>query len=141
MRIGINGFGRMGRLVLRARWDEAGTELDPLGTGLDPLGTGLDPLGTGLDRPGTEIVAVNEPHASAETMALLLAFDSIHGRWDRECSGATDTLTVDGRTLAFSQHESPADIPWHTHDVDLVLECSGRFTRRKALAPHFANGA
>jgi glyceraldehyde 3-phosphate dehydrogenase len=114
MRVGINGFGRMGRLALRAAWP----------------------------RDDLEVVAVNEPNATAETMALLLEFDSVQGRWGRSCVAVgADAIEVDGGTVAYSQHRAPGDIPWKEHGVDLVIECSGRFKKSAALAPHFERGA
>jgi glyceraldehyde 3-phosphate dehydrogenase len=113
VRVGINGFGRMGRLALRAAWD----------------------------RDDLEIVALNEPSASAETMALLLEFDSVQGRWGRACSAATDALLVDDAHVAWSSHASPAEIPWGELGVELVLECSGRFRKSAALSPHLERGA
>jgi glyceraldehyde 3-phosphate dehydrogenase len=113
MRVGINGFGRMGRLAMRAAWG----------------------------REDLHIVAVNEPNATAETMALLLEFDSVQGRWDRACSGATDALVVDGERVAWTSHRSPAEIPWRELGVELVLECSGRFRKSATLTPHLERGA
>lgn len=113
MRVGINGFGRMGRLTLRAAW-------------------GRSPL---------EFVAINEPNATADVMATLLEFDSIHGRWDRACEGAGDTLRIDGEGLAYMRKTNPADIPWTDLGVDLVLECSGELKTPAALEPHFEQGA
>jgi glyceraldehyde 3-phosphate dehydrogenase len=109
MRIGINGFGRMGRLVLRAGWS----------------------------MPELEFAAVVEPAAPAETMALLLEFDSVQGRWDRPCGGVGDTLRVGDKALAF-RREGP---DWRALGVDLVLECSGKFKTAAALQPHFDAGA
>ena len=79
-RVAINGFGRMGRLALRAAW-------------------GRDDL---------QFVHVNEPKGDAATAAHLLCFDSVHGRWDRDAGGEGDTLTVDGRALATATRPSPA---------------------------------
>ena len=108
-RIGINGFGRMGRLALRAAWG----------------------------RPDLEFVQVNELHGDAATAAHLLTFDSVHGRWAHEASGDGDALVVDGRRLAYSAHAEPGAVPW---DVDVVLECSGRFRTRETLDPYFDRG-
>ena len=113
MRVGINGFGRMGRLALRAAW-------------------GRDDL---------EIVAINEPNGTAEVMATLLEFDSIHGRFDRDCRGTDDAIVIDGTAVPYSRHAEPVDIPWRELGVDLVLECSGRFRTTESIEPHFTNGA
>ncbi len=113
MRVGINGFGRMGRLALRAAF--AREELIP--------------------------VAVNEPHADDSTLALLMEFDSVQGRWDQACSGDAGELRVGGRSLRRTAHERPEDIPWSELGVELVLECSGRFRTSPLLRPHFDRGA
>ncbi|MCE2392609.1 MAG: ArsJ-associated glyceraldehyde-3-phosphate dehydrogenase [Proteobacteria bacterium] len=113
MRVGINGFGRMGRLALRAGWDAA--EL--------------------------EFVALNEPSsADAQTLALLLEFDSVQGRWNRACRADREAVEVAGRSLRRTAHEDPREIPWKDLGVELVLECSGRFRTRERLLPHFEAG-
>jgi glyceraldehyde 3-phosphate dehydrogenase len=111
-RIGINGFGRMGRLALRAAWGW----------------------------PELEFVHVNELAGDAATAAHLLVFDSVHGRWDADVRGDGDELTVDGRTLGLSQHAAPGDVPWDELGVDVVLECTGKFKTPKKLAPYFERG-
>ena len=112
IRIGINGFGRMGRLALRAAWGW----------------------------PQLEFAHVNEPEGDAETAAHLLVFDSVHGRWQHDVRGGEDALTVDGSAIGFSQHTSPGDVPWDDAGVDVVLECSGRFRTVETLAPYFERG-
>jgi len=111
-RIGINGFGRMGRLALRAAWD----------------------------RPDLELVHVNELEGDARTSAHLLLFDSVHGRWDRDVRSAGSTVTVDGTPIGHSSQAGPGEVPWTEHGVDLVLECTGAFRTMDALAPYFAQG-
>jgi len=111
-RIAINGFGRIGRLALRAAWD----------------------------RQDLELVHINEPRGDAATAAHLLMFDSVHGRWDREASGDGDGLTVDGRRLAYSHAPKPGDANWAGDGADIVLECSGRFRTIESLAPYFERG-
>ena len=111
-RIGINGFGRMGRLALRAAWA----------------------------RPGLEFVLINEIAGGPETAAHLLMFDSVHGRWTREVEARDHQLTIDGTAVAFSSAAKPGDGPWSKANVDVVLECSGRFRTIEALAPYFAVG-
>ncbi|MBL4771160.1 MAG: ArsJ-associated glyceraldehyde-3-phosphate dehydrogenase [Planctomycetes bacterium] len=113
MKVGINGFGRMGRLALRAGWQHE----------------------------DLEFVAVNEPAASAENMALLLEFDSVQGRWDRSCSASAAGLVVDESELQFTAHDRPGDIPWKAMGVDLVLECTGQFRTSELLEPHLQQGA
>ncbi len=112
-RVGINGFGRMGRLALRAAFDS------------DEL----------------EFVAVNEPHGDTQTLGLLLEFDSVQRRWNRSCSGQKDVLRVGEREIRRTGYCSPGEIPWDALGVELVLECSGLFRTTPLLEPHFARGA
>jgi len=111
-RVAINGFGRMGRLALRAGWQ----------------------------RDDLEFVHVNELHGDAATAAHLLCFDSVHGRWDRDASGDGDALCVDGARLGYSAAASPGAVPWDEHGAEIVLECSGRFRTIDSLAPYFERG-
>jgi glyceraldehyde 3-phosphate dehydrogenase len=112
VRVGINGFGRMGRLALRAGWG----------------------------RPDVEFVHVNEPGGDATTCAHLLEFDSIHGRFERRIAAAGAALEIDGGRVTLSHAAEPARIGWGSFGVDVVLECSGRFRTRATLAPHLAQG-
>lgn len=114
MRVGINGFGRMGRLALRAGWV----------------------------REELEFVAVNEPHGTAETLGLLLEFDTTQGRWSQSC-GATSggELRIGGREVALSSHDTPSEIDWSAHGVDVVVDSSGQFRTTALLTPHLENGA
>lgn len=111
-RFGINGFGRMGRLALRAAWGW----------------------------PELELACINELTGGGEVGAHLLTFDSLHGRWDQEVTGTSDTLTIAGKTVPFTGHARPGDVPWGAHGVDVVLECSGKFRTAAQLAPYFAAG-
>jgi glyceraldehyde 3-phosphate dehydrogenase len=113
VRVGINGFGRIGRLALRAAWPRA----------------------------DLEVVAVNEPFATTETMALLLEFDSVQGRWGHDCRHSKGAIEVDGVTISHLGHDAPSAISWSDQGVDLVLECSGKFRTSSELAPHFEKGA
>lgn len=113
MKVGINGFGRMGRLALRAGWD-------------------CEDL---------EFVAINEPHAPAETLAVLTEFDTVQGRWPHECSAEESGLRIGDQSLALSAHTSPGDIPWGDLGVDVVLDSSGKFRETALLTPHLENGA
>jgi glyceraldehyde 3-phosphate dehydrogenase len=112
IRIAINGFGRMGRLALRAAWGRA----------------------------DLEFVHVNETAGDAATAAHLLCFDSVHGRWDRVASGDGETLTVDGRRVGYSAAAMPGDVPWAERGAEIVLECSGAFRSIDALAGYFECG-
>ena len=112
VRVGINGFGRMGRLALRAGWGAK----------------------------DVEFVHVNELDGGAETAAHLLTFDSVHGRWPHEVRALERGLEIDGKTLSFSAHAAPGAVPWAESGVDIVLECSGKFRTPATLAPYFEKG-
>lgn len=109
MRIGFNGFGRIGRMVFRALWG----------------------------RPGIELVHVNDPGGDAAAGAHLLEFDSVHGRWDQAIEVDGDAFRVGGQRLTWSRHSQPADVPWSSQGVEMVLEASGRFKTAEALNPYF----
>ena len=113
LRVGINGFGRMGRLALRAGWG----------------------------RESLEFVHVNEVSGGPGTGAHLLEFDSVHGRWDNDIGATGDGLSIAGTTLGWTEAREPAGIDWAAAGVDLVLECSGRFRSGPTLAPHLERGA
>ncbi|MCX6393921.1 MAG: ArsJ-associated glyceraldehyde-3-phosphate dehydrogenase, partial [Solirubrobacterales bacterium] len=108
VRVGINGFGRMGRLALRASWDW----------------------------PEIEVVHVNETAGDAAAAAHLLTFDSVHGRWAHQADGNGDAISADGRRITFSQESSPGDVPWEEHGVDVVLEATGKFRTQETLLPY-----
>jgi len=111
-RIGINGFGRMGRLALRAAWG----------------------------RPELAFAHVNELDGDAATAAHLLTFDSVHGRWGHEVTGAGDALEIDGARVGYGAAGEPGAVPWDELGVEVVLECTGRFRTRAALEGHFERG-
>ena len=112
IRIGINGFGRMGRLALRAGWE----------------------------RPDLEFVHINEVAGGPETAAHLLTFDSVHGRWPRPVTASHAGLVIDGIPVSFSSAAKVGDAPWAAQQLDIVLECSGRFRTVESLEPYFAAG-
>ena len=112
VRIGINGFGRMGRLALRAAWD----------------------------RQELEFAHINERHGDAATAAHLLSFDSVHGRWSEDVRGEGSVLHVQGSAIGYSQDAEPADVPWGELGVEVVLECSGRFRTAESLEAYFERG-
>ena len=107
--MGINGFGRIGRLALRAAWNG----------------------------PGLEFAHINEVSGSAATAAHLLNFDSVHGRWAHEVRGDGANVTIDEAAIAYTGVPSPGAVPW---DVDVVLECSGKFRTIDSLQPFFERG-
>ena len=109
MRIGINGFGRIGRLVFRALWG----------------------------RPGIELVHVNDPAGDAISAAHLLEFDSVHGRWDRSITSSADGFSVEGSDLTWSMEIDPTAVPWAECGVEMVLEASGKIKTPETLNPYF----
>ncbi len=112
MRVGINGFGRIGRLALRAAWEW----------------------------PELEFVHINEVKGGAETAAHLLKFDSVHGRWAPEVSGTGSAVSINKESLSFSDVAQPGEVPWDAVGVDIVLECSGKFRTPDTLNPYFDRG-
>ncbi len=112
VRLGINGFGRMGRLALRALWDH----------------------------PEVEVVQINEIAGDAATAAHLLNFDSVQGRWQHEAAADGDAIVADGRRIGFSSHAAPGDAPWDELGVEVVLESTSKFKTPEAIAPFFARG-
>lgn len=116
MRVGINGFGRIGRLVVRGLAHRRS-------------------LGDDI-----ELVHVNEPNADAATAAHLLEFDTVHGRYPGVVSTDGADIEIDGQSVTFTSNSTPADIPWQASNVDIVLECSGVFKTTETLRPHFERG-
>ena len=123
MKIGINGMGRIGRLVLRAAL--GGILRDAKDQNADTR---------------LEIVHLNEVSGGADTTAHLLEFDSVHGRWRADIESAESSITVDGRCISFSSSEQPASVDWGAHGCDMVLECTGRFRTPEKLAGYFTKG-
>jgi glyceraldehyde 3-phosphate dehydrogenase len=113
IRVGINGFGRIGRNYFRALLEQ------------------------GAD---IEIVAVNDLGDTATT-AHLLKYDTILGRLKQEVSHTEDTITVDGKTIKVLSERNPADIPWGELGVDIVIESTGIFTKKEDAEKHIAGGA
>lgn len=112
VRIGINGFGRMGRLVVRA-------------------------LGR---HPELQLVHVNEHKGDVATAAHLLEFDSVHGRYQGAVGHDGTNLHIDGNTVSYSAHNTAGAVPWDDHGVELVLECTGAFRTVRTLEPYFERG-
>ncbi|MEX6502213.1 type I glyceraldehyde-3-phosphate dehydrogenase [Pseudomonas zhanjiangensis] len=115
LRIAINGFGRIGRNVLRA-------------------------LCTQDYRRQLQVVAINDLGDSALN-AHLLKYDSVHGIFDASVEADQEGLWVNGDRIAVSAIRNPAELPWKAHQVDVVFECTGLFTERDKAAAHLAAGA
>jgi glyceraldehyde 3-phosphate dehydrogenase len=112
IKIGINGFGRIGRLLFRAA----------------------------LKNPKVKIVAINDL-TNAETMAHLLKYDSVHGTLDINVSAKGDTIDVGGNAVTIRSVKDPEKIDWKTLGVDIVAESTGLFTKREDAAKHLTGGA
>ena len=113
IKVGINGFGRIGRLVCRAS----------------------------LGRDDIEVVGVNDPFLDAEYMAYLLKYDTVHGRRKGECTGAGDKIVVDGREIAVRAEKSPGDVSWGDMGADYVVESAGAFLTKEKAQGHVDAGA
>jgi glyceraldehyde 3-phosphate dehydrogenase len=111
-RIGVNGFGRMGRLALRAAWGW----------------------------PDLEFVHLNEIGGDGTTSAHLLYFDSVHGRWNHAVRGEKDRIIIDGKTISHSSHRDFTAVPWRDLGVDIVLESSGKVRTQEHLEPYLKAG-
>jgi len=109
MRIGINGFGRIGRLVLRALWG----------------------------RENIKITHINDPLGDAKGAAHLLEFDSVHGRWNKAISNDQNNLSIEGQSISFSKESDFIKVPWNESGVEIILECSGKFKTPQTLNPYF----
>ncbi|YCM43236.1 ArsJ-associated glyceraldehyde-3-phosphate dehydrogenase [Verrucomicrobiaceae bacterium 227] len=112
IKIGINGFGRIGRLNLRAAFGS--TDL--------------------------EFVHINEPNAPAGSAAHLLKFDTVHGRWDHEVTADEESISIDGHSISYSSESTPGAVDWVARGVDIVLECSGKFKTPDLLQPYLDQG-
>ena len=113
IRIGINGFGRIGRLVFRA----------------------------GIVRDDIEIVAVNAPDKKPEQLAYVVKYDTVHGRFNGTVDVVDGNLVVNGKTVKLLNSRDPHDLPWGELGVDYVLECTGKFLTKEAAQPHLDAGA
>jgi glyceraldehyde 3-phosphate dehydrogenase len=112
VKVGINGFGRIGRIVLRAA----------------------------LNNPNIEVVAVNDL-TDANMLAHLLKYDSVHGKVNAEVSVDGNVLIVNGKQIIVKAERDPANIGWGELGVDVVIESTGRFTKREDAAKHLEAGA
>ncbi len=114
IRVGINGFGRIGRQVMRAAKQQGVADLD--------------------------FVAVNDL-TDTKTLAHLFQYDSVHGRYDGEVSHDADGITIDGDRVRILAERDPAKLPWKDLGVDIVLESTGLFTKAADAGKHIAGGA
>ena len=113
IKIGINGFGRIGKLAFQAA----------------------------LGREGVEIVAINDPFIAADYMAYMVKYDTVHGRFNGTISAEEGKLVVNGKEIKVYNEMDPKNIPWGKDGVDYVLECSGVFTTMEKAQAHLDAGA
>ena len=112
--VGISGMGRIGRLLVRRAFSSDGPNLD--------------------------IKAINASYP-AETIAHLLKYDTIHGKWDAEIVAADDHLLIEGKKVALLSERDPALIPWKEYGIDLVIDATGKFNNREGASKHLQAGA
>lgn len=113
IKLGINGFGRIGRLVMRAS----------------------------LERENVDVVAVNDPFIDLEYMKYMLTYDTIHGKLNAKIEIVGNDLVVDGKTIKVFNCKDPNEIPWKDAGVEYVVESSGVFTTMEKASAHFTGGA
>ena len=114
LRVGINGFGRIGRVVLRAAFEKYANEL--------------------------EIVAINDL-SKADQSAHLLKYDSTHGIFSKSVTHTENAMMVDGKKIELTAIKDPAQIPWKSFGVDVVMECTGAFKDKEDFMKHISAGA
>lgn len=112
VKVAINGFGRIGRLVFRQIYN----------------------------MEGIDVVAINDL-TDSKTLAHLLKYDTAHGRFEQNVTSTSNTITVNGETINIYAQRDPSQIPWGSHNVDVVLECTGFFTSAESAAAHITAGA
>lgn len=113
IKVGINGFGRIGRLVFRA----------------------------GLDNPNIEFVAINDPFMTADYCAYMLRYDSVHGQYKGDIQYTDNSIIVNGKEVKFFAEMDPVNIPWGSAGADYVVESTGVFTDVEKASAHLKGGA
>ena len=113
IKVGINGFGRIGRLILRASMDE----------------------------PDVEVVGINDPYIAPDYMAYMLQYDTVHGRFQGDVCEKDGKLVVNGRAIDVYACMTPQEIPWRDCGAEYIVESTGVFKSVEKAKPHLANGA
>ncbi len=113
IKVGINGFGRIGRLVFRA----------------------------GLSNNNIDFVAINDPFMTPEYCAYMLKYDTMHGRFKGEISYTNNSITVNGKTVKFYDKMSPSEIPWGEANAQYIVESTGVFCTTEKASEHLKGGA
>ena len=114
IKIGINGLGRIGRMVISAIIENKYKNI--------------------------EIKHINN-RSNSEISSSLLKYDSIHGKFNAEIKHTENTITINNKKISFSQKTNIEDIKWKKYGVDIVFECTGKFNSKDKLLPHLKNGA
>ena len=110
-KIGINGFGRIGRLVFRAAFEK-----------------------------GTPIVAINEPFMKLDYLVYNLKHDSVHGKFEHEIKADKDSITIGDKRITIFSEKDPSKIPWGSVGASIICECSGVFLTSEAAEVHLKGG-
>lgn len=113
IKVGINGFGRIGRLILRAS----------------------------LEKGDTDVVAINDPFIDLEYMRYMLVYDTIHGKLNAKVEVAGNGLLINGKKVLVYNFKDPNEIPWRESGAEYIVESSGAFTEREKASAHFTGGA
>ncbi|KAF5121407.1 hypothetical protein DV495_003721 [Geotrichum candidum] len=113
VKVGINGFGRIGRIVLR----------------------------NALKNPNVEVVAINDPFIATDYAAYMFKYDSTHGKYEGEVTAEEGALIIDGKHIKVFGERDPADIPWGSVEADYVVESTGVFTTTEKASAHLKGGA
>ena len=113
IKVGINGFGRIGNLAFQAA----------------------------LSKPEVEFFAINDPFIAADYMAYMVKYDTVHGKFQGEVSHGEGTLIVNGKEIKVYNEMDPKNVPWGENGVEYVLECSGVFTTMEKASAHLEAGA
>ncbi|MHB8355020.1 MAG: type I glyceraldehyde-3-phosphate dehydrogenase, partial [Burkholderiales bacterium] len=115
VRVGINGYGRIGRNVLRALYESG-------------------------NKHGIQIVAINDL-GNPETNAHLTRYDTVHGKFHADVAVQGDSMVINGDVIRVFSQRNPAEIPWGNIGVDVVMECTGLFTSKEKASAHLKGGA
>ncbi len=113
VKIGINGFGRIGRLVFRAA----------------------------INNPNVEVTGINDPFIDLEYMKYMLRYDTVHGKFEGEISSEDGKLVVNGKKIAVFASKDPAEISWSSCGAEYIVESTGVFTTTEKASAHFKGGA
>ena len=113
IKIGINGFGRIGNLTFQAA----------------------------LNKEGVDVVSINDPFITADYMAYMIKYDTVHGKFEGDVKSEEGKLIINGKEIKVYNEMEPKNIPWGKDDVEYVLECSGVFTTIEKANAHLEGGA